>query len=311
MAHLHGRFEADVPASMFSPSVARMAATQVKDWLFVDSWLAAQFPGRQPPPFERNADTLRALLALITFTDTTSEEAHLIVRVDRDALSELPLNVGSARVTAPATPSAMRHSLLHIVEQELPKEGRIALDSMSSMALSTQVSLPEPEQLGAAVIDTQSAIFEAEQMASRAESLGRNIHSEIVHANNVLKTMQAEVCSVTEGLGKRDLELQRTVEAMTAQVPEFERRVALLKSSAALSDFTVHDILREEDDFIALLENKKELENRISVFRGLPSNPDLAREELNAYRRELQSITSQRDVVFRGLVERETPAKRR
>ncbi|KAJ4164116.1 hypothetical protein LMH87_005802 [Akanthomyces muscarius] len=310
MAYRRGRFEADAPASMFSPSVARIAATEAKDWSFVDCWVAAQFPDRQPPPFERNADTMRALLALIAFSDTASEEAHLIARVDRDALRELPRNADSAGNTTLVTPSAMRESLLHIIEQELPKEGRIALDSMSSMALSTKISLPEPEHLGAAIIGTQSAIFEVEQMASRAESLGRNIHSEIVHANNVLKTMQDEVCSVPEGLAKRNLELQRTVKAMTAQVPEFGRRIASLKSATASSDFTVHDILREEDDFIALVENKKELENRISVFRGLPSNPDLARDELNAYRRELQGIMSQRDAAFRGLVERETPAKR-
>lgn len=268
MAHLHGRSEADAPASMFSPSIARTATTEAKDWSFVDSWVAAQLPGCQPPPFERNIDTLRVLLALIAFSDTASEEARLMTQVDRDALGELPRNSDSAGNTASVTPSTMRSSLLHIIEQELPKEGRIALDSMSSMALSTKISLPEPDQLGAAIIGTQSAIFDTEQMTSRAELLEQNIHTELVHAAHLLKTMQDEVCSAPECLGKRNLELQRTVKAMVAQVPEFERRVASLESSTASLDFTVHDILREEDDLVALLENKKELENRISVFRG-------------------------------------------
>lgn len=296
---------------MFSPSVARIAATEARDWSFVDSWVASQFPGRQPLPFERNADTLRALLALIAFNDAATEQAHLLARVDRDALGELPQNTDSVGTARLATLSAMRDSLLDIVEQELPKEGRVALSAMSSMALSAQVSLPESEKLGAAIFDTQSAIFEAEQMASRAETLGRHLHSEIVHTNNVLNTMQDEIYNLPEGLSKRNLELQRTVKAMTAQVPAFQRRIALLKSSAISSDFTVHDILWEEQDYITLLENRKELEKRISVFRGLPSDPDLARNELNAYRRELQGITSQRDAAFQGLVERETPVKRR
>ncbi|ATY64765.1 hypothetical protein CCM_01219 [Cordyceps militaris CM01] len=311
MAHLRGHLDADAPATMFSPSVARIAATEARDWSFVDSWVASQFPGRQPPPFEHNADTLRALLGLIALNDTASEEARLLARVDRDALVEIPPSADAAASARPATLAAMRDSLLDIVEQELPKEGRVALHAMSSMAVSASIALPEPEQLGAAILATQSAIFETEQMTSRADALEWHIHAEIEHANHVLNLMLDEIGNVPEGLGKRNMELQRTVKAMKSQVPVFEKSVASLKSSAASSDFTVHDILREEQEYLALVEKRRELEGRISVFRGLPSDPDLARHELNAYRKELQSITSRRDAAFQGLVERETPVKRR
>ncbi|KAJ3499766.1 hypothetical protein NLG97_g54 [Lecanicillium saksenae] len=296
---------------MFSPSVARVAAAEVKDWSFVDSWLAVQFPGRHPPPFERNADTLRALLALIAFNDCASEDARLLSRIDRDAIRDLPQHTESGGSPASATLTVMRDSLLDIVEHELPKEGKVALNSMASMAISAKMAFPEPEQLGAAIFDTQSAVFEAERMISRAETLERHVHSEIAHTNAVLNTMQDDAYQMPDGLGKRNLELQRTVKAMSAQAPEFERRIASLKASVASSEFTVHDILREEQDYLALVENRKELEKHISVFRGLPSDPDLARDELNAYRQELQGITSRRDAAFQGLVERETPVKRR
>lgn len=309
MAHLRGRFEADASVSMFSPSVARIATTEARDWSFVDAWLVSQFPGRQPPPFERNADTLKALLALIAFNESVSEEARLLARVDRNALDELPHNTDGA--PAPATLTAMKDSLLDIVEQELPKEGRIALTSMASMGVSAKVSAPELEQLGALILDTQFAVFETEQMTTRAEALERHTQSEIAHANNVLNAMQNDIVSLPEGFGKRNTELQRGVKTMSAQVPEFERWITSLKSSVSSSEFTVHDIIREEQDYLALVENRKELEKRISVFRGLPSDPDLARNELDAYKRELQGITSRRDAAFEGLVERETPVKRR
>ncbi|KAJ6788878.1 hypothetical protein PWT90_00088 [Aphanocladium album] len=311
MAHLRGRSEAEAPAPMFSPSVARIAATEARDWSFVDSWLATQFPGRQPPPFERNADTLRALIALIAFNDSASEEARLLARIDQDALGELPQHTDTGGSPAPVTLAAMRDALLDIVEQELPREGKSALNSMASMAISAKIAFPEAERLGATIVDTQSAVFEAEQMSSRAEALERHIHSEIENANAVLRAMQDENYHLPDGLGKQNMEVQRAVRTMSAQVPEFERRIASLNSSVASSEFTVHDILRDEHDYLALVENRKELENRISVFRGLPSDPGLARSELNAYRQELQGITSRRDAAFQGLVERETPVKRR
>ncbi|OAA34567.1 hypothetical protein BBO_09134 [Beauveria brongniartii RCEF 3172] len=311
MAHLRDCLEAGDPASMFSPSVARIAATEARDWSFVDCWIASQFPGRQPPPFERNADTLKTLLALISFKDTASEEARLLARIDRDALGLLSQSRDSAATARPVTMAAVRDSLLNIIEQELSKEGSIALHSMSSMAVSAKVTLPEPEQLCAAILDTQSAIFETEQMTFRAEALERHIHSEIVRANSLLNTIHDDICNLPEGLGKRNLELQRTVKAMTAQSPEYERRIATLKASAASSDLTVHGIIQEEQDYLALLEKRKLLEKRISIFRRLPSDPELARNELNAYRKELQGITSRRDAAFQGLVERETPVKRR
>ncbi|TQV98310.1 hypothetical protein V2A60_007937 [Cordyceps javanica] len=311
MAHLRGRPEADAPDSMFSPSIARIAATEARDWSVVDSWVALQFPSRQPPPFERNADTLKALLDLIAFNDKTSEEARLFARVDRDFFSQMSPSADLEDTEGPATVAAIKNAILDIVQQELPKEGRVALHSMSSMAVSARVSLPEPECLAAVILDIQSAIFETEQMTSRTEALHRHIHSEIVHTNYVLSMIQHGVHNLRELFGKRNVELQRIVQSMTAQVPEFERRNASLKSSTASLVFTVHDILQEEQGYLALVENRKDLEKRISVFRGLPSDPDLARTELNAYRRELQRMTSRRDAAFQGLVERETPVKRR
>ncbi len=41
-------------AAIFSPSVARIAASTAKDWNYVDSWLSARFHGGSRPAFERN-----------------------------------------------------------------------------------------------------------------------------------------------------------------------------------------------------------------------------------------------------------------
>lgn len=288
-----------------------MATTEARDWSVVDSWLASQFPGRQPPPFERNADTLKALLALIAFNEAASEDDRLLARIDGEVLGGVRNTLNSEEQPDAPNLAAMRDSLLDIVEQELPKEGKLALGSLTAMSLSANIALPEPQQLGAAIINMQVAAFEVEQMAARSQALDRQICSEITHAREALAMIESENYSVPDGLGKRNMELQRAVKAMAAQAPEFEKRIAALKGASASSEYTVHDILQEEQDYLTLVESRKELEKRTSAFRGLPSDPDLARSELRAYRQELQGITSKRDAAFQGLVERETPVKRR
>jgi len=62
---------------------------------------------------------------------------------------------------------------------------------------------------------------------------------------------------------------------------------------------------------LSVLSRKKELDLQLATFQGLPSNPDMARAELEELRDQLRSVESQRDAVFEGLVERESPVKRR
>ena len=66
-----------------------------------------------------------------------------------------------------------------------------------------------------------------------------------------------------------------------------------------------------EQEYLALLAQKKQVENEVNAFEGLPPDRDLARQELEALRSELRTLTQRRDAVFESLVERETPRKGR
>jgi hypothetical protein len=77
------------PTDLFSPSKARQQRAQAQDWASVDSWLSTKYPGRSLPTFERNEDTLRALLALAAANERADEERELVESVEREALNEL------------------------------------------------------------------------------------------------------------------------------------------------------------------------------------------------------------------------------
>lgn len=79
----------DLSSALFSPSKARQQQALAQDWIFVDSWLSKKYHPKPVPPFERNEDTLQALMTLVAFNERADEERVLVERVERMALREL------------------------------------------------------------------------------------------------------------------------------------------------------------------------------------------------------------------------------
>lgn len=307
MAH-HRHLSED--AAIFSPSVARRAATAARDWSYIDSWLSAKFAGRPVPSFERNPDTLQSLLALAAFNESADEERQLVSRAERDALVELDNGVGE---------NSLRDTILAAAEDELPREGQVALDAMSHMAVQAGIAYPEPEDLARSVMQAQRRVHDAEQMHARVDALQVGLEADAQHMSDLVRDLETrEDYAAPPHLARENLDLQRKVKTMAAQLPELQDRVAALASSfdnnrrgSVTKLTTIDDVSRHEQAYLDLLAQRKQLDAQIAAFAGLPSDPDLAREELDQLRSQLRRATSQRDAVFEGLVERESPVKRR
>src|SRR5579862_8401240 len=82
------------PGAIFSPSQARQQQAQAKDWNYIDTWLSAKYSSKSAPPFERNNETLKALLALASWNEGVDEERTLVAKVEAKALEELKSEVG-------------------------------------------------------------------------------------------------------------------------------------------------------------------------------------------------------------------------
>ncbi|CAH0036996.1 unnamed protein product [Clonostachys solani] len=303
--HLHHRHLSTDSAAIFSPTVARQAASAARDWSYVDTWLESKFHNRPVPEFERNPDTLRALLALASLNETADEERQSVARADADALREL------RKHDEPARNPGIREELLAAIEDDLPRESRIALDGMAAMAVEAGIAHAEPEDLGARIVGLQKSVHDAEQMKARVEVLGRHIAHDAQRMSEFLAALQGDDYKLPEDQAKQNLDLQRKVKALSAQIPELQERAASLASSVSSSHPTIDDVVREEKEYLSILSCKKQLDSRMASFEGLPSNTDMARSELDALRKQLRGVTSRRDAVFEGLVERESPVKRR
>ena len=119
-------------AAIFSPSVARAAASAAKDWSYVDTWLQRKFPGRGPPPFERNADTLRVLLSLASANEAADEERALLARLEAETLEQLRAHEQSQQEpqsedSPEVTHQSAREAILASLETSLTRDGQTAL----------------------------------------------------------------------------------------------------------------------------------------------------------------------------------------
>ncbi|KAJ4255058.1 hypothetical protein NW762_009862 [Fusarium torreyae] len=294
-------------SAIFSPSVARIAASTARDWSYIDAWLSSKYHPRPVPSFERNNDTLKVLLALASVNEAADEERNLVAKSEATALQEL--TESESKIDKTTRP--LREGLIEAVQHNLPADGHTALDTMANMALQFGVAFPEAETLGRRMCQLQSSIHDAEQMKARVEVLHKHIDREAARINDILKDLQSDDYQPPAHLAQQNLDMQRKVKALSAKLPELQDKVVALAASADSSHPTIADLARDEQEYLAVLACKKELDLQLASFQGLPSNPDMARSELEDLREQLRDVTSQRDAVFEGLVERESPVKRR
>jgi HAUS augmin-like complex subunit 1 len=294
MAHLS-------PSAIFSPSVARQQLAAAKDWNYVDSWLSTKFNGKTPPPFERNNDTLKALLALATLNENADEERELLARLEAKALQDLQ----AKEETDPNAP------LLNSIKESLTREGQTSLAAISNLSVALGQSFPDIEKTGQSIIDLQVSAYDLDQASERVSILETHLNNELNSINALIKDLQSDAYQPPSNLSKQTIDCQRKAKALASMLPELRDRLASLSASLGNSKVTIQDANAEEDKFKSVMALVKDLEAQVKSYHGLPQDTDLARLELESVRVELQDLTRQRDTMFEGLVERETPRKTR
>lgn len=287
------------PSAIFSPSVARQQLAAAKDWNYVDSWLSTKFQGKTPPPFERNNETLKALLALAAVNESADEERDLLAKVEARALQDLESQ-------DKADPNA---ELLVSIEQSLTQEGQTAIEALANAAVTLKQPIPDTGRLGRSIVDLQVTSYDLDQTIDRIAIFEAHLNSELQSINSLIRDLQSDAYQPPSNLSKQTIEYQRKVKTLAAKLPELRERT--LSLAAGTTKVTIQDVKAEEEKFKALMVKVKDLEAQVKCYHGLPQDTDLARLELERLRVELRDLTNERDSMFEGLVERESPKKTR
>ncbi|KAI8950196.1 hypothetical protein F4801DRAFT_359377 [Xylaria longipes] len=343
MAHLAPQ------AAIFSPSVARAAASTAKDWAYVDAWLRRQYahlaPSKPtaPPSFERNPDTLEVLLALIAANEEADEERDRLARLEASALDEVRAaedekarrrqntsidpdgnggndNHGGAATPPPIHGDLLAEDLLQAVDAGLSKEGLTALDALADVSLSLDAATdPSPANLSHRFVELQGRLHEAEHLLHRVGLLQSYLADESARLSAFLEELrlgpQYQLADAVDGRDrgvgreKSAEELERAIKVMASRLPELTRHVETLEKRVGIPPLTVEDLRQDEEAYLDLLARKKDLDAQVKAFAGLPPDVEAARAELEGLRAQLREATERRDANFEMLVERESPVK--
>lgn len=211
------------PAKVFSPSVARQQSQIAKDWTYVDQWLLTRHsPSSTVPSFERNPDTLKALLALAAANEAADEERALEKKVKEKALAELQKRDEEAANT--------EASVLAALEESLTSNGTRALNSIALLSVALGSTSTSSRKLAAGLIGLTKEEFSIAQQTLRIDGLHRRLQRDLLLLQEQLRTLEhGEEYRVPSELVGQTAEWTRTSRHLQRKTEDYQERVEVLE----------------------------------------------------------------------------------
>ncbi|KAI9797854.1 MAG: hypothetical protein M1833_005054 [Piccolia ochrophora] len=283
------------PTALLSPSKAREHLALVKDWEYIDNWLAAKYASRKPPSFERNHDTLKALLALAAFNDNADEGRDLMAAVEAKALAEL-LADADDDLNAP---------LLAALESALSPSGHQALESLASLSVALSTASVSTPALSAAILSHTSASHALTLQIHRLQSLHTALLTHLVRTRAHHTTLlSSPPLNPPSSLPKTTASRARATKQLTPKLAEYRTRIESLPADKGKPPLSISDVARMETEVRTLAAQVKTVVKQVEYFEELPWGKEEARREVVRVGRELEALGRRRDGLFEGLVER-------
>ena len=279
-------------STLFSPSKARAQQAQAKEWASVDAWLSKKYASKRFPPFERNEETLLALLTLATLNDSADEQRSLIDRVEKAALQALSRRKASSSVDDA--------DALSVLMKEL--EGNPVLDALAETAVCLDCPDVGMSRLANAVVDLTNQKFTAEQQVLRVESQLRALKSEQDKVRRIIEDLKRDDFQPRSDLAAQTTEWIRNTKQLKAKVGEYDDRLKGL-SGVQLPPVRLEDVKALMQELATQHARLTELHAQLTAFQSLPTDANAARKKLESAREELRGLVKQRDQLFEGLVD--------
>lgn len=212
-------------AGLFSPSKARIAQAQARDWSYVEAWLAKKYSAARIPAIERNEDTLQALLLLIASNDAADEQRNAVDRLERSALQHLTKHNADGG-----------NLLFKNVNDHLDGDATVALDCLAESAIALDVPARAGNiRLTAAAASLQLDAFEARQSEDRARVELDVLQAEVKRLSELLNRLQSDKYQPQTTLSDRTSEWMKGSKMLREKLVEYEERTAVADKATELS----------------------------------------------------------------------------
>lgn len=285
-----------------SPTKARQAAIQAKDWAYVNSWLDRQYAPKPVPRFERNEDTLRVLLTLAAANDAADEESALQNRAREEAVNAFKAQEEAERKDPH---EQQKNEILNEVEAWLDDKGSRDLDDLADSAAALGNTLnPTPEDLSQSIVELTEENFDAQAQMAKVETLHHYLRKELLRLQADLEDLKSDKAYEPPSDAQNlTAEWSRGTKTLATKLGEYQDRIASLERHQPRGS-TIKDMMIEEEGVIRLQDEVMALEGRVKAFHNLPKDITGARIRYKELERELDQLTRQRDNMFGRLVGR-------
>ncbi|KAM0716117.1 hypothetical protein Q7P37_008631 [Cladosporium fusiforme] len=277
--------------ALFSPSKARIAQAQARDWGFVDAWLAKRYGGKRIPQFERNDETLEALLALATQNEGADEQRMAVDRVEQSALH------GFDRQR-----TGQAEDVYQSVTRYLEPKGEENLDLLAQTAvvLSTPPS-SDIVSFVSAFIELQTGSFVLHQQHTQLKDQLAALQRESNRLRALLREIKDDAFRPSSELPEQTVEWAKGSKHLKAKIGEYDDRLSALRAAGSPSP-TIAQFLQQLEQYETQQQRLAELEAELKGFQSLPTNAREARAALERARDELRILAQRRDRLFESLV---------
>ena len=276
-------------SALFSPSKARVQQAQAKDWASVDAWLSKKYASKRLPAFERNEDTLQALLTLAKLNDSVDEQRSHIDRVEKAAL----------QAHSKRTPSTT-NDINQTLSESLDDHGD--LDALAKTMVSLDISKMDLPTTAVAIVDLTSRKFEADQQAHHTETQLTAIKAEHRRVADLLTGIQQDSFFPPPNLAEQTPEWIRSTKHLKAKIAEYDERLSTVRTVDP-SSTNIETVAKLIEDLSSHKETLAALSIQLEAFQSLPSDARPARARLECARDELRTFLKQRDQLFEQLVD--------
>lgn len=273
--------------ALFSPSKARVVQAQAKDWAVVDSWLSKRY-GSRMPNFERNEDTLQALLTLANLNESGDEQRSQVERIERTALQALSRPRG-----------VLNDEILHAMQIELANETHF--DTLAEVIVSLDCPTSDALQVSQRVVDLTSQQFELKQQLQRTERQLDALKREQVHIENLLQDLRSDAFQPPDDVIETTSEWTKSTKQLKAKITEYEERLSASRPTSAAGG--IQTLQQKLDDVVRLRAQLANVETDLKAYQDLPTDAGAARRKLEEARGELLTLTNKRDKLFENMAE--------
>jgi hypothetical protein len=278
-----------LPNALFSPSKAAQQRAQAQEWHQVDAWLSAKYQGRSVPQFERNEDTLKALLALAAANDRIDEERDLLWAVQKEALGELK------------TAKESQNPLVGSVVNSLDQHGKTSLDALANAA--TALDAPaNAYAVGIALSQHTQTSQSLSQQLLRLTQLQKALEKELVGLRTQLAELKSPAFQAPLALQRQTLEWNRNTKQLRTKLTEYQDRLAGLGNVGSERD--ARDVVEKEQKIVDLEKQLEGLKARVDAYKGLPKDREKAIEMVREAEEEARRLGRRLDELFEGLAEK-------